>query len=219
MADAPVLAFDAYGTLFDVNGAARECAADIGEAWPKLAETWRAKQLEYTWIHASAGLSVSFREVTARSLEYALAACGIETSSAPKLLQAYRRLPAFPDVGGALSRLKSRGAKLAILSNADADMLDELVRTAGLTALFDRLISTAAASTFKPSPRVYALVTDAFTISPNAITFVSSNRWDVAGAKAFGFRTVWVNRRRAPDEYPDLAADMEVTDLRALSEL
>lgn len=196
--------FDAYGTLFDVHTPARALAPLIGEGWERLSAIWRYKQLEYTWIHAGLGRHMPFREATRQGLVYALKFCGHDEALAPTILEGYARLETFPDVVPALQALKARGARLAILSNGDPDMLDDLVNNASLGDVFDAVISVEAAGTFKPAPQVYALCTDYFSVAPSAITFMSSNRWDIAGATAFGFETIWINRFGSPDEYPDL---------------
>jgi 2-haloacid dehalogenase len=218
----PIFVFDAYGTLFDVHSAVRENAASLGDKAERVSELWRAKQLEYTWIYSrvdrSHGFVMSpFREVTLQSLHYALKMCGLDVALAPPILGSYQALAPFAEVPAALQRLKASGAQLSILSNADTDMLEDLVLNASLDGVFDYLISARAAGTFKPSPRVYALTTEVFSCAPDAITFVSSNRWDIAGAKAFGFKTIWVNRSAAPDEYLELAADQIVLDLSKVS--
>lgn len=212
----PIFVFDAFGTLFDVHSATRAHAAVLGPNAQRFSDVWRAKQLEYTWIYAGIGGSArvpDFRTITERSLVYALAATGLAASLAPQLLESYRWLAAFPEVSDSLKTAKARGARLAILSNADPDMLDELVAHAGMRGLFDHLLSVRAAGTYKPAPAVYRLATDAFACVPSDINFVSSNRWDCAGAKAFGFKTLWVNRAGAPAEYGELAADRVVGSL------
>lgn len=209
--------FDAFGTLFDVHSATREHAGKIGPAWTRLSEIWRAKQLEYTWIHAGLGDHIPFRVLTRQGLQYALSVCGLDAALAPQLLETYERLQAYPEVPEVLHQLKSNGAKLAILSNGDMDMLDDIVLNAGLKGLFDAVISVRVAGTFKPVPRVYALATEVFGVQPEDITFLSSNRWDIAGAKAFGFRCIWVNRSGAPDEYPDLSPDQIVSSLSPIA--
>ena len=208
--------FDAYGTLFDVHSVAREHAGLLGPNWPRLSEIWRNKQLEYTWIFAGLGQHVPFREITRLSLLYALRVTGLDEAIAPRLLESYQRLAVFREVETVLRALKARGAKLAILSNGDTDMLDDLIENANLTGVFDALISVRVAGTFKPVPKVYALATEVFEVKPEEITFLSSNRWDIAGAASFGFQTVWVNRAGNPDEYPDLPAGKTVSDLSPL---
>jgi 2-haloacid dehalogenase len=217
----PIFIFDAFGTLFDVHAVVREHSATLGSSAVRLSRTWRAKQLEYTWIYARIDRSrgfvmLPFREITRASLMYALEVCQLDAGLATALLGSYQRLPAFPEVHDALLQLKRDGAHLAILSNADTDMLDDLVGNAGFNGVFDHLISASAAGSVKPDPCVYALGPQVFGRAARDLTFVSSNRWDVAGASASGYQTVWVNRTGAPDEYPELAADAVITNLTEL---
>jgi 2-haloacid dehalogenase len=210
-------AFDAYGTLFDVHSAASRHQDAIGPNWERLSQLWRTKHLEYTWIHALTGRHTTFGQLAERSLDYAIAvAGGVPPGLKEKLLAAYRRLSAYPEVPEVLSGLKQKGAKLAILTNGDRDMIEDAVASAGLTGLFDALITVHEAGIFKPDRRVYALASTRFGVPPGQISFQSSNRWDVAGAKAFGFQSVWINRGGAPDEYPDMPADKIMRDLRPL---
>ncbi len=212
-----VLVFDAYGTLFDVHAPVAALAAEIGPDARELSQLWRTKQLEYTWIHASTGRYRSFRQLTSESLAYAIDRIGgVSPDIRERLLEAYRTLAAYPEVAEVMAALKSRGARLGILSNGDPDMLDDAVAAAGLSGVFDAVISVAAANTYKPDRKVYALATEAFGVEPSAVSFQSSNRWDIAGAKAFGFQTMWINRSALPDEYPDLPPDTVAADLRAL---
>jgi 2-haloacid dehalogenase len=209
--------FDAYGTLFDVHAAASKYRDEIGASWEKLSQTWRTKHLEYTWIHAQTERPTSFWSLTERSLDYAIAVSGGALAGVrEKLLSAYRGMNAFPEVADVLAGLKRKGAKLAILSNGDADMLADAVSAARLEGIFDDVLSVQAAGIFKPSMKVYQLVTDRFGCAPGAVSFQSSNRWDIAGAKVFGFHCVWINRAGSPDEYPDMPADRVTSDLRPL---
>jgi 2-haloacid dehalogenase len=207
--------FDAYGTLFDVHTAAARHQAAIGPNWDRLSQIWRSKHLEYTWIHALTGRHTTFWHLAERSLDYAIATIGgVPAGLKYELLAAYRTLPAYPEVPEVISALNHRGAKLAILTNGDLDMIEDAVASAGLTGLFDALITVHEAGVFKPDRRVYALACSRFGVPPDKISFQSSNRWDVAGAKAFGFHCVWINRAGAPDEYPDMPADSICRDLR-----
>jgi 2-haloacid dehalogenase len=209
--------FDAYGTLFDVHSAAERHAMQIGSRWQTFSDIWRTKQLEYTWVRSLAGSRVTFWQVTEDALDFAIASVGgLEKGIRQELLSAYRELEAYPEVAGVLSGLKSKGARLGILSNGDPSMLEEAVHSAGLNDLFDAVLSVEPAGIFKPAPSVYVLVTNGFHSTPREISFQSSNRWDIAGAKAFGFRTVWINRGGRPDEYQDLPADDVLSDLRGL---
>src|SRR3954452_21448353 len=135
----------------------------------------------------------------------------------PQLLDAYRTLDAYPEAAGVLTRLRERGAKTGILSNGDPGMLGDAVASAGLGTLLDAVLSIDAVRIFKTSPRTYALVDSTFGTRTEKVVFVSSNRWDIAGAAAFGFRPVWVNRAGLPDEYPGLEPVAAVADLSVLA--
>ena len=135
------------------------------------------------------------------------------------LLDAYFKLDAFPDARAALGALKAKGMKTAILSNGSPKMLDGAVETAQIGADLDAVLSVDTIRIYKPRAEVYALVTDAFGIAPAEVAFVSSNRWDVMGATAFGFRCVWVNRADMPEEYPEFAPVTVVRDLASLATL
>lgn len=201
---ANVYVFDAYGTLFDVSAAARRAAAEpafpmLVDIWPKIAEDWRRKQLEYTWLRAIAGQHCDFWQVTQDGLDWALEAAG---QSDPKLrarlLDLYRELDAYPEAPEVLSALKAQGARTAILSNGSPDMLDAAVVSAGFAGLLDAVLSVEDTQVFKPHAQVYDLVGKAFGSAPNEVLFISSNGWDAAGAAGYGFRSIWVNRIGAP---------------------
>jgi len=212
--------FDAYGTLFDVHAAAERQKDSIGPKWKELSLIWRAKHLEYTWVYSLAGKQAMFWMLAQRSLDHAIQEVGggISTDVRANLLRAYRAMDPYPEVRGVLAALKARGDRLVILSNGDADMLTDAVRAAKLDGVFDAVISVVSAGISKPSPKVYQLVTGQFGGNPAEVSFQSSNRWDIAGARAFGFHCVWVNRTGAPDEYPDLPPNRTVRDLGALLE-
>jgi 2-haloacid dehalogenase len=210
--------FDAYGTLFDVHAAAERYKGAIGPKWQQLSQTWRAKHIEYSWHVSLIGRQATFWSLAERSLDYAIASVGggVSAELRSRLLACYREMDAYPEVREVLQALKERGDQLAILSNGDPDMLADAVRAARLEGLFDAVLSVAPAGIFKPSMKVYQLAVDWFGGTPADVWFHSSNRWDIAGAKAFGFRCTWINRSGAPDEYADLAPDRVVRDLRGL---
>jgi 2-haloacid dehalogenase len=210
--------FDAYGTLFDVHAAAERQKDSIGPKWKELSQVWRNKHLEYTWVYSLAGRQAMFWMLAQRSLDYAITHVGggISTDVRKRLLEAYRTMDPYPEVRDVLAALKARGDRLVILSNGDADMLNDAVRGAKLEGMFEAVISVVSAGIFKPSPKVYQLVSGRFGSVPAEVSFQSSNRWDIAGAKASGYRCVWVNRTGAPDEYPDLPPDRVVRDLSGL---
>lgn len=210
--------FDAYGTLFNVHAAAERQKDAIGPKWRELSILWRAKHLEYTWVYSLAGKQAMFWMLAQRALDVAITEVGggISTDVRQRLLASYRTMEPYPEVAEVLAALKGRGDKLVILSNGDADMLNDAVRAAKLESAFDAVISVVSAGIFKPSPKVYQLIVGRFGVAPPDVSFQSSNRWDIAGAKAFGFRCVWINRLNSPEEYPDLRPDRVVPDLRAL---
>jgi 2-haloacid dehalogenase len=212
-----VYVFDAYGTLFDVHAAIARHRAAAGADADRFSEIWRTKQLEYTWTLTLAGRYVDFWTLTERALDFAFARVpSVDRALKPKLLDAYLALDAFADGRAALADLKSRGSRAAILSNGTPRMLASAVDAAGFSGLFDAVLSVDTVRLYKPRREVYALVTDAFAVTPAEVIFVSSNRWDVMGAVAFGFKAFWVNRARMPDEYGDLAPLREIADLAAL---
>ncbi|MEZ5844788.1 MAG: haloacid dehalogenase type II [Hyphomicrobiaceae bacterium] len=212
-----VYAFDAYGTLFDVHSAAARHRAAIGDRWDRLSQTWRTKHLEYTWIWAQTGRHTSFWRLAEESLDYAAAAVGgITPDLRDKLLEAYRSLSAYPEAPDVLKGLRARGARLAILTNGDPELIAQSVASTGLAGAFDAILTVHEVGVFKPDLRVYRLVTDRFGCRPADVSFQSSNRWDATGAKVAGFRTVWINRSGAPPEYPETAPDLTVSDLAPL---
>ena len=200
--------FDAYGTLFDVAAAARNAAAEPGgdalaEVWPGLAETWRLKQLEYSWLRAVADDYVPFWQVTQDGLDYALELHGLdgaEDSPALRetLLGLYRRLDAYSEVPGVLRELKEAGYATAILSNGSHDMLDAAIDSAGIRAVLDGSYSVEDVGVFKPHDKVYAMAEDRLGMKGAEIAFFSSNCWDATHAARYGFSTVWVNRGGIP---------------------
>ncbi len=210
--------FDAYGTLFDVHAAIARHRMAAGPDAERFSELWRLKQLEYSWTLTLAGRYADFWTLTERALDYAFARVpSVDRALRPRLLDAYLSLDAFPDARTAVSGLRQRGLKTAILSNGSPRMLDVAVSAAGMAALFDGVFSVDTVRMYKPRPEVYALAIDGLGISPQQTVFVSSNRWDVMGAAAFGFRPVWVNRAGMPDEYQEHPAMRVVTDLSGLA--
>ena len=126
-------------------------------------------------------------------------------------MRAYLTLACFPEVPTALARLAPRPC--AILSNGAPRMLAAAVESSGLGPHLAHVLSVDAVRIFKPSPAVYALGPAALGIPAGDLLFVSSNAWDVAGAKAFGYRTCWCNRQKAPMDVLGLTSDYEVERL------
>jgi 2-haloacid dehalogenase len=215
-----VYAFDAYGTLFDVHAAIGRHRMQAGPDADRFSEIWRTKQLEYTWTMTLAGQYLDFWTLTERALDYAFARIpSVDRGLRGKLLEAYLSLDAFQDARATLRQLKGRELRLAILSNGSPRMLSAAVNASGLGELLDGVFSVDAVRMYKPRPEVYALATDRFGVGPQEVTFVSSNRWDVMGAAAFGFHPIWVNRARMPEEYADRPPDRVIHDLATLPSL
>ena len=197
--------FDAYGTLFDVAAAARQAAAEPGgeklaQIWPQLAEDWRAKQLQYSWLRAVTGEHTDFWRVTQDGLDWALELRGLSADRAlrERLLSLYWQLQAYPEVPQMLRRLKAAGINTAILSNGSPDMLQGAVQSASLAELLDDVLSVESVGVFKPAPQVYDMVLQRFGVAKHHVLFVSSNGWDAAAAASYGFVTAWVNRAGLP---------------------
>jgi 2-haloacid dehalogenase len=203
--------FDAYGTLFDVHSVVAACDG----CWPgrgaALSNQWRAKQLEYTWLRSLMGRYEPFSKVTQDALEWTCQSLGLSLGETEKkkAMDAYLELGLFRDVSATLERLEG---KKAILSNGSPDMLDPLVRNAGLK--LDAVLSVDPLRVYKPAPQVYQLAVDA--LGTSEITFISSNCWDALGAKSFGFEVYWINRSGAPVDRLGFAPDRV---LRSLSDL
>ena len=196
--------FDAYGTLFDVHAAVRRHAGEIGPDGQLLSDIWRAKQLEYSWVRTLMGAYADFWQLTEQALDFAFRKVPTaDPRLRAKLLEAYWRLDCYPEVPAVLKALKAAGARLAILSNGSPAMLEAAVKSAALDQVLDDVFSVDTIRRFKTDPAVYDMVTHRVAaLSRNAVSFQSSNRWDIAGATRFGFRTVWINRSDQPDEYP-----------------
>ena len=211
--------FDAYGTLFDVHSAVRRYSNQIKES-EAVSALWRAKQLEYTWLRSLMGRYVDFWQVTADALDFALETYGIsDTVIRQDLLQAYMTLSCYSEVPDVLDRLKRKGIRCAILSNGSPQMLSSAVKNSGLSEFFDAVISVDMISQYKPDPRVYRLAVDELKVEKSKIAFQSSNAWDAAGANAYGFNVIWVNRFKQKPERLNTSVDIELTDLEKLPEL
>jgi 2-haloacid dehalogenase len=215
-----IFVFDAYGTLFNVHAAISRFREQAGADADRMSEIWRAKQLEYSWALTMAGHYQDFWVLTERALDYALARFpSVDKALRPKLLDAYLKLDAFPNAGVALRTLRAKGHKTGILSNGSPNMLKGAVDAAGIGDDLDGVLSVDVLKMFKPRPEVYGLVTDHYNCKPADVTFVSSNRWDVMAAVSVGFRALWVNRSKMPDEYADFAPMKTLNDLNALTAL
>ena len=213
------LVFDAYGTIFDVHSVSRLAESQFPGKGAALSAAWRSKQLEYTWLRTIMGRYEDFNRVTLASLEWALESLGIEAEDAARraLMDEYRKLSVFPEVPAALEKL-SVAKPLAILSNGYPEMLDAVVDHNGLRPRFrGGVLSVHPAKRFKPDPAVYRIAEEQLGVTRSLIGFVSSNGWDAAGAKSFGFKVFWINRGGAPVERLGVRPDATVKGLDELA--
>ena len=215
-----IYVFDAYGTLFDVHAAVRRHADEVGPEGQLLSALWRAKQLEYSWMLTMMGRYRDFWSLTEEALDYAFARVpDANRASRQHLLDSYWTCDVYPDVPEVIKQLRLRGAKLVILSNGTQAMLRAACRSAGIEDEFDDILSVDDIRVYKPDPRVYDMVATKYRVFPDAVSFQSSNRWDAAGATAFGFRSVWVNRNELPEEYNDFRPAAVLPSLEGLLSL
>ena len=207
------LVFDAYGTLYDTQSVA--AAAD--EAFPGyggiIAQVWRQKQLEYTWLRTLMGRYEDLSVITRESLAFTLRCLGFTDDPAVfrRIMDKYVHLDLYPDAKDALTALKDR--KLAILSNGSSDMLDALVQNTGLDGVLDAVISVESKKVFKPSPAAYTLIEARLGVSPADVLFVSCNPFDACGAKSFGLQVAWIEHVTPQAIKSELADPLRIAPL------
>ncbi|MGA3127295.1 MAG: haloacid dehalogenase type II [Candidatus Korobacteraceae bacterium] len=193
---------------------------DCFSALQCIAELWRAKQLQYTWLRGLAGHHADFWELTAEALDFALSTLKLDDPALPaRLINLYLVLNAYSEVADTLQRLKGAGMKLAILSNGTPAMLTAAAANAGIADLLDAILSVEEVKVYKPNPAVYGLACERLNVSPSRICFLSSNGWDAYSAKAFGFRVLWCNRPgQAPERIPE-TPDAQIATLAELPDI
>ena len=214
--------FDAYGTLFDVHSVASLAEQLFPGRGDALSQLWRQKQLEYSWLRSLSRRYKPFWDITRDALRFAAArlalplAPGLEV----RLMNQYASLSAFPENLPALRELKAAGLPLGILSNGNREMIEVSVRRAGMSGLFEHLLSSQSVETFKTADDLYALAPAAFGCRAREILFVSSNCWDAIGARWYGYTSFWINRAGAPleqlDTEPDYTGNL-LTDVVAVA--
>ena len=210
--------FDAYGTLFDVYAIAAEAERQFPGQGAALANLWRDKQIEYTRLRTLSDNYQAFDSVTRDALQFACSRLGLALNpqSQAHLMGQYNQLTPFPENLNVLNELKRDGMTLAVLSNGNPEMLDPLIKAAGMDGLFSHVLSAHSVKKFKTAPEVYRLGTSTLGVAAEDCLFVSSNGWDICGAAWFGYPTFWVNRAAAPIEVLGVAPDGEGRSLNDL---
>ena len=213
------LAFDAYGTLFDVFSVTALCEQLFPGKGNQLAQVWRLKQLQYSLLRPLMGRHRDFWGLTEDGLVWAGKSLQLDLTADKKkqLMDAYLTLAAFPDVKPGLEALKKQGIRLAILSNGEPKMLEAAAKSAGIRDLLDEIISVEEVKIFKVSPRVYNLATERLKVTNPELGFVSANNWDAVGAASAGLRTFWIQRSTA--EVPEELGFQVDTTVKAITEL
>ena len=211
--------FDAYGTLFDVNSAAKRCKDKIGAKWETFANFWRTTQLEYTWLRSLMKRHKNFWDITEDSLDKSMKVFNINKNMKNELLNLYKILSPYPEVKNVLKNLKKNNFKLAILSNGTPELLKELVNSNSLDNLFDDLFSIEEVKVYKPDSRVYEIPIKRYKIKASEITFLSANTWDVSGGGNYGYNSVWVNRNKSEFDILDYQPNNEINNLTQLLDI
>ncbi|UMB59600.1 haloacid dehalogenase type II [Lutibacter sp. A80] len=190
------LAFDVYGTLINTSGVFNSLEKMIGDKAKPVMDTWRNKQLEYSFRRGLMNNYVDFSVCTKEALEFSCLTFKVNLSEAQKvaLMDEYKVLPSFPDVKQGLQKLKDDGHKLYAFSNGSANTVSNLLINAGISELFDGVISVEAIQVFKPSPKVYQYFNKTTVSTKLDSWLISSNPFDVTGAAAYGMKTAWVQR-------------------------
>ena len=216
------LAFDAYGTLFDVFSVTALCEQLFPGKGNQLAQIWRVKQLQYSLMRSLMGRHRDFWGLTEDGLVYATNVLKLELTADKRgqLMDSYLSLAAFADVKPGLEALKKKGVKLAILSNGNPKMLEAAARSAGIIDLLDTIISVEEVKIYKVSPRVYNLGPERMKVNNPELGFVSANSWDINGAASASLRTFWIQRASSdPAEELGFEADQVVKAITDLGPL
>ncbi|RTR07091.1 haloacid dehalogenase type II [Halomonas nitroreducens] len=221
---AMVLAFDVYGTLIDTHGVVTEleqrlAAQGQSDLAPEFSRRWRDKQLEYSFRRGLMGAYVDFSQCTREALEYTDRALRTRLAEADKdhLMATYARLPAFPEAEVALARLAEAGVTCVAFSNGSHDAVAGLLGEAGLLERFDDIVSVEEVKRFKPDPAVYAHLRHRLEVAPGDTWLISSNAFDVIGARHAGLHAAWVRRLpEAPFDPWGIEPDLTVADLSGL---
>jgi len=206
------IAFDGF-VIFDPRSVEKRVEEQLPGKGGEFTTLWRTRQFEYCWLRTCGGKYADFWHVTDEALRYTAKSLKVSLTGAQHdaLMDAYRNLTPWPDVRDGLVALQRRGVRLAFLSNLTAAMLDANLKQAGLSEYFEPHLTTDRVRAYKPSPRAYGMGPEAFRLQKQEIAFAAFGAWDAAGAKWFGYPTVWVNRGGVPaeelDARPNVVAD------------
>ncbi|MFP7170413.1 haloacid dehalogenase type II [Terribacillus sp. 7520-G] len=214
MADIKAIAFDVYGTLFDVHSVQEACDRHFPGKGEAIAAAWRNKQLEYAFLRQLMGQYEPFTNVTRDALQYTLEmhGCSYTDKLILELMDAYNRLLPYEETEEVLQYFQDR--QLVVFSNGPDSMLKPLLGHAKLDAYFDMIISVDEIKQYKPATASYAYLLKRLDVKREELLFLSSNGWDIAGAKNFGFHTAWIDRKGTPAEKLGQAPDKVYEDLK-----
>ena len=204
-----LIAFDAYGTLFDVYSMGQLAEVLFPGHGQALTLMWRDRQIEYTRLVTMSDPSpngskhyLPFWELTIYSLRYVCKRMDLNLTAEfeKRLMDQYAKLTSFDDSLNVLKTIKEKGIATAILSNGSREMLTTVVKSNGLKSYLDQVVTIEDVRLFKTAPQAYELLLKAFQVKKEEILFVSSNAWDALAAKWYGFDVFWVNRLGHPFE-------------------
>ena len=219
MKNIKAIIFDAYGTLFDVNSAAKMCKSKIGNKWESFANYWRTTQLEYTWLRSLMGKHKDFWQITEDSLDKSMKAFQIGGEMKDELLALYKILSPYPEVKETLEKLKEKKYKLSILSNGTPALLNELVKSNNLENLFDDIFSIEEVGVYKPNSKVYDMPIKKYNIQKEEVAFLSANTWDMSGGGNYGYSSIWVNRNNNIFDKLDYEPKNQIKNLKQLLDI
>jgi len=210
--------FDAYGTLYDVFSVVKQGETEYPGHGEQISQIWRQKQLEYTWLRTLMNEYKNFWDITRDSLCFTLDSLHLPYSQQKieRLMEAYLHLEIYPEIISAMQLFRPR--RMAILTNGNPEMINPLISKNGLAPFLDATLSADSVKLFKTRPEVYQLAVDFFQVNKDEVLFVSSNGWDVTGAKAFGFHVGWINRLGKPVEKLGFQPDYVMSNLLELAQ-
>jgi len=213
------VAFD-YFVIFDANSVIPTVEKIFPGKGAEFTKAWRSKQFEYGYLRSITSHHEDFFKVTADALDYTAEAMKLKLTpeDRERLLNAYLTLKPWPDVVAALLKLRAAGVRIITIANFSGKMLRANAETAGITGLFDELLSTEVNATYKPDPRAYELGLKHLGLKKNEVVFAAFGGWDAYGAKSFGYPTYWVNRFGLPTEKLGITADKTSGDMSGLLE-